>query len=233
MKICKKCKIEKDINEFAKSQFVITNGKCKSCQKKFRFLKKKEIDEYNRRYYQDHKDQLDIQHKEYYQENKSYLLECQKNYLQENKDAREAKKEYNKKYGKEYNNEYCKFRFKNDPAFRLRKIISASIWSAIKRNGARKNGSCLRYLSYSIDELKYYIEKQFESWMNWNNQGKYDPKTWDDNDLSTWKWQLDHIIPQIDLPYASMEDDNFNKCWALENLRPLSAKQNIIDGDRK
>lgn len=29
-----------------------------------------------------------------------------------------------------------------------------------------------------------------------------------------------------------MEDDNFKRCWALENLRPYSAKQNIIDGAR-
>jgi hypothetical protein len=27
-----------------------------------------------------------------------------------------------------------------------------------------------------------------------------------------------------------MDDENFKKCWALENLRPYSAKQNIIDG---
>jgi hypothetical protein len=30
-----------------------------------------------------------------------------------------------------------------------------------------------------------------------------------------------------------MEDDNFKKCWALNNLRPLSAKQNILDGTTK
>jgi len=30
-----------------------------------------------------------------------------------------------------------------------------------------------------------------------------------------------------------MEDENFKKCWALENLRPLSAKQNIIEGNRR
>jgi len=66
--------------------------------------------------------------------------------------------------------------------------------------------------------------------MNWGNHGKYDPKKWDENDPKTWTWQLDHIIPSSDLPYLSMEDDNFKKCWALENLRPLSAKQNILDG---
>jgi 5-methylcytosine-specific restriction endonuclease McrA len=69
--------------------------------------------------------------------------------------------------------------------------------------------------------------------MNWNNHGKYNAKTWDDNDPSTWTWQVDHIIPRSDLPYTSMEDDNFKKCWSLDNLRPLSAKQNIIEGSQK
>ena len=69
--------------------------------------------------------------------------------------------------------------------------------------------------------------------MNWQNKGSYRVKTWDDNDQTTWKWQIDHIIPQSDLPYTSMEDDNFKKCWALENLRPLSAKQNIFDGTNR
>ena len=36
--------------------------------------------------------------------------------------------------------------------------------------------------------------------------------------------------PVCDLPYQSMADENFRKCWALDNLRPLSAKQNIMDG---
>lgn len=66
--------------------------------------------------------------------------------------------------------------------------------------------------------------------MNWDNYGSYGPKTWNDNDQSTWRWQLDHITPQSDLPYTSIGDENFKKCWALENLRPLSAKQNMIDG---
>jgi hypothetical protein len=69
--------------------------------------------------------------------------------------------------------------------------------------------------------------------MNWNNQGVYRPSLWDDSDSSTWVWQLDHILPQSDLPYTSMEDDNFKKCWALSNLRPLSAKQNLLDGATK
>lgn len=69
--------------------------------------------------------------------------------------------------------------------------------------------------------------------MNWNNHGKYDPKTWDDNDPNTWTWQLDHIIPHSEFKYTSTEDEEFKKCWALNNLRPYSAKKNLIDGASK
>jgi len=93
--------------------------------------------------------------------------------------------------------------------------------------------SISKYLLYTIGELKNHLETQFESWMTWNNQGKYDPKTWDDNDQTTWTWNIDHIIPQSKLFYTSLEDDNFKKAWALNNLRPLSAKQNILDGNRR
>ena len=58
----------------------------------------------------------------------------------------------------------------------------------------------------------------------------YVAATWDDSDPATWTWQIDHIIPQSDLPYTSMTDYNFRRCWALENLRPFSAKQNQLDG---
>ena len=68
--------------------------------------------------------------------------------------------------------------------------------------------------------------------MTWDNYGIYRASMWVDNDPSTWVWQIDHIIPQAKFSYTSMDEENFQKCWALSNLRPLSAKQNVIDGDR-
>lgn len=99
-------------------------------------------------------------------------------------------------------------------------------------NGNKSNFSILKYLPYSINELKDHIESQFESWMTWDNWGKYNSNTWNDNDSSTWVWNIDHIIPQAHLLYSSMEDDNFKKCWALDNLRPYSAKKNVINGSK-
>lgn len=136
-----------------------------------------------------------------------------------------------KKQNRESINDKARARRKNDIEFKLYETVRAVVKASIKRNKGNKNNlSTIKYLSYSIQDLKEHLEKQFQYWMNWNNWGKYDPKTWDDNDPSTWTWQIDHIIPQSDLPYTSMEDDNFKKCWALDNLRPYSAKQNIIDG---
>lgn len=114
-----------------------------------------------------------------------------------------------------------------DPKYRLRKFVSGNVRGVLQN---KKNASISKYLPYTIEELKSHIEKQFESWMNWENQGKYIVNEWDDNNTKTWKWQIDHIMPQSDLPYKSMEDENFKICWALSNLRPLSAKQNLIDG---
>ena len=107
-------------------------------------------------------------------------------------------------------------------------IISTTIRASINKSGE----SILKYLPYSIEELKTHLENQFESWMNWNNHGIYS-NSWDDNDEATWTWQIDHIIPHSKLRYDSMSHPNFKKCWSLENLRPLSSKQNNLDQDKR
>jgi hypothetical protein len=124
-----------------------------------------------------------------------------------------------------------KLRRDTDIMFKVTSHVSRLVALMLKSNKSSKVGKSIReYLLWDNLQLKEHIERQFEPWMNWNNYGKYNSQTWNDVDITTWTWQLDHIIPRSDLPYSSMEDDNFKKCWALENLRPLSAKQNILDG---
>src|SRR5271165_1715909 len=138
---------------------------------------------------------------------------------------KKIKKKYEKKE-KSITKKKEKERKKNDPEYKLHSSIRSSIKSVIKRNGGKKDGkSSIKYVPYTFQELQKHLESLFEPWMTWENWGKYDPKTWNDNDQFTWKWQLDHIIPQSDLPYATLDDENFHKCWSLSNLRPLSAKQ--------
>lgn len=167
-----------------------------------------------------------------------YCLECEKvynnkrskKYYNENKEIwinyrRKNRQEINKK---------IRDRRKNNVKFKLRSTLSNKIYQELRKHLSCKNGkSILKYLPYTVEELKSYLESQFEFWMTWDNWGRYNLKTWDDNDVSTWAWQIDHIKPVSKFKYKSMKDEEFKKCWALENLRPLSAKQNIIEGNRR
>jgi len=155
----------------------------------------------------------------------SQCKECfklyKKQYHKSNKDkAGQYKKSYyanNKRSVLDYNNQYYKDKRKNDPSFRLRDIISSAVNRALR--GKKGGKSFLQHVPYSMDELKAHLEKQFEPWMNWNNHGKFSP--------IKRTWQIDHIIPQSKLPYFNMTDDNFQKCWALSNLRPLESFINL------
>lgn len=227
-KKCGECGLIKPHSDFYKK----LNGKsskCKKCvsftNKLYRARHKDKLNLHSRNYYQEHKDEL-IQYGLEYRadvKNKKSISENKKKYLIENRSEIYIK-----------NNERRKRRRKNDPEYRLRNLVSRSVGRMLKLNfSSKKGGSIKDSLPYSIDKLKEHIESQFESWMAWGNQGKYNPEKWDDNDASTWTWQLDHIIPQTDLPYTSMEDENFKKCWSLDNLRPLSSKQNIFDGTKR
>lgn len=172
--------------------------------------------------------------KQYYEENKEIILEKCKEYYYDNLDLAKLTRQKYRITHKVERNQNQKKRYETDPVFKLRINLSTSILGSLKKNGSSKNGSSImNFLPYTIEELKVHLEKQFEPWMNWENRGQYNITTWNDNDSTTWVWQIDHIIPHSKLPYTSMEDENFKKCWSLENLRPLSAKQNNIDGNRR
>jgi hypothetical protein len=184
--------------------------------------------------------------KKYKENNKEKILISAKKYRDKNRDninaSRRGKyKESAKAYRISHKekiikqkNIYKKNKRNNNLQFKIRENISVSIRSAIKNLGIKKQfNSFLNYVDWNIIQLKAHLESQFEPWMNWGNWGIYKLDQWNDNDSSTWKWQIDHIIPQSELLYTDMSDDNFKKCWSLENLRPYSAKQNAIDGGSK
>jgi len=174
-----------------------------------------------RKYREKHPDKIKIEKQKHYSkpENKIKKKRQDRIYSQKNR----------KKINKKQRNW-----IKSKPELIMRHGISHMILEALHRAGSSKNGgSSFKHLPYTPIELKEHLEKQFEPWMNWSNYGIYRVATWDDNNSTTWTWQIDHIIPQSKLIYTSMEDENFKKCWALENLRPLSAKENLLKGNRE
>lgn len=170
--------------------------------------------------------------KEWETNNPVRLKKRRKRYYAENKVIWENQRK-NPKY-RANRRIHRRFKYKTDIQYKLRQDISTSIVKGLKKRNSSKNGnSCLQFLQYSIDELKIHLESLFESWMTWDNRGIYNPITWNDSNSATWTWQIDHIIPHSNFKYSSMEDQAFKDCWALTNLRPLSAKQNLLDGNRR
>lgn len=78
--------------------------------------------------------------------------------------------------------------------------------------GIQKTSKYLKYLPFTIKELRVHMENQFDDWMSWENYGL---------------WHIDHIRPVASFEFTSMEDEDFKKCWALENLQPLKDTENM------
>lgn len=245
MKICiGPCGAKLSIDCFGKKQ-----SRCRPCQslcgKEYYQNNKEERKKYSRTYYQENKEEVKEQRKEYQENNKDKASVRGRKHYENNKDKIKARsKQYaadnpekvrqykNKSYSK--NKEKIVKKNRESIQHKLKKSISNAIAVALKTNNNSKNGiSCLKTLSYNMTQLKKHLEGLFEPWMTWKNYGKYNLDTWDDNGQSTWKWNIDHIKPQSDFCYTSMEDNDFKECWALSNLRPYSAKQNVIDGNRR
>lgn len=105
--------------------------------------------------------------------------------------------------------------------YKLRGLISTVVGKHVK-NG--KDFPTWTKLPYTPSELKKHLESQFENWMNWDNYGRHS--------LNKITWQIDHIIPQSKLIYDSLEHSNFEKCWSLNNLRPLKSETNNKKKDK-
>ena len=110
-----------------------------------------------------------------------------------------------------HHRKYKAHRRLTDPVYRLRVDIPTIIRRATKKK--YYNDSVWNYLSYTPDDLKRHLESQFDSSMTWDNHGK--------------DWHIDHIIPQAAFHYDSEKHPDFQKCWALSNLRPLNAMENM------
>jgi len=97
--------------------------------------------------------------------------------------------------------------------FKLRSFMMNSINKKIIKYSVEEQDSVLlRNLGYTVSELKTHLESKFKDGMTWENYGQ---------------WHIDHVRPESWFSYDKIGDDDFKKCWSLENLQPMWAKDNI------
>lgn len=88
--------------------------------------------------------------------------------------------------------------------------ISNQIRLSIGRNKNRYHWESL--VNYTVDDLKKHLEGLFVDGMSWDNRSE---------------WHIDHKIPISAFNFEKPSDMDFKKCWALSNLQPLWAKENL------
>ena len=226
-KTCSKCKIEKNISYFGTDKYRKDGylPQCKDCR-----------NEYSKKYHTENKDSIHKRKKEYYQTEagQEYLKEYSQKHYQEdkenillrNKNWREKNKEYRKEYHKKYSsnnrdkiNAYDRKRRKSSIKVRLDENFSKCIYKALKTiNESKKDIGWEKVVGYTTTQLVEHLESNFKPEMNWENYGSY--------------WHIDHITPKSWFKYSSYEDESFKKCWSLDNLQPLEAKENRKKGNR-
>ena len=175
-----------------------------------------------KQYYQDNKES----YKKYHEANKDKIKDYNTEYKSKNKDKikqygkSEKAKAYQKKWreaNKERIKENKKVRHNTDNLFRLKSNIRSLIYKSFKRINKTKRTKTFIILGCTNEQFKEHLESKFESWMNWDNYGKY-------NGTPDFGWDIDHINP---LSSATCEDDII-KLNHYTNLQPLCSYTNRV-----
>jgi hypothetical protein len=172
----------------------------------------------------------------YYEKNTARIRQNVSKWQAENQDAvkaikrrsaekhfdvkRERDREYKKRNRKELTRrdiERRKAKELSDPGFRLSRLMSRRMWMSLRK--AKDGWSWEGLVGYSRQDLKEHLERQFTKGMTWAA-------------FAAGLIHIDHIIPVSVFDYKSPCDDGFRACWALPNLRPLWASDNLSKGSK-
>lgn len=225
IKICKTCSEPKPLSEYP---FVTTRNMyiphCKVCHRKraleyahktypVRGERKKQ---YAREYHIKNREKgLEQRRKNYKESNREEQLARRRKWYQDNKkrhaENRTVYEQNNKGRLRAARRKWENRRLSEDINYRLHKKISGRIREELK--GVKKKTSRTEeLLGCSIEELKVFIEGQFQEGMTWDN--------WAVNG-----WHIDHRIP---VSWFNLENENCRKlAFSYKNLQPLWSEDNL------
>ena len=184
-KCCSKCGVEKSLDNFYKSKKGLL-GRESDCK----VCRKKQTTEY----YSNNKDKK----QEYQQKNSVRIKEYKKQYEKDNPPT-------------EYNRNYIVNRYNTDDIFKLKLTMRRNI----NRYISQKKVSSESILGCSWEELKNYIENQFQDGMTWDNN-------------TVHGWHIDHKYP---LSKAKTEEEVY-RLNHYTNLQPLWCYDNLNKSDK-
>ena len=147
------------------------------------------------------KERLKKNYNIWYEQNKEHRKEYLKEYREKNIDnIRKTKRDYERN------------RKASDPLYKLISNFRTAIYQVLKESNVEKNGHYFDILGYTPEELINHLEKQFTEGMTWENYGEF---------------HIDHKLPISSFNIKEIGDEEFMKCWSLDNLQPMWGEENI------
>lgn len=218
---CGQCKLYKQCDtKFGKSSQTWDGlrSTCKDCLKDYNSSHKKERHVYNAEYWKRTKDKQSVKHKKWLQENKEHWKQYCKKYRVLHGKAIDKKQwqqrknnlEYRTKHN-DYVREWCKKQRLENPQYKLKQNISRRIRELLHKKDMRT----VEYLGCSMAQLQCHLEKRFDEFMTWENQGR---------------WHIDHKIPVAAFDLNNVVEKN--ACFHYTNLQPMWDVDNIEKGDK-
>ena len=165
----------------------------------------------------------------------AYCIDCRRIYR---KEYREKNREKHNKYNKDWcekNREITRIR--NRLQGKKRREMESHKQYMHKRNqipknkinraiGCQMNKAIARgkrgyrwedIVGYTLTDLLKHLKSLFKEGMTWDNYGLYG-------------WHIDHIRPLSSFKFKDVNDPQVAEAWALSNLQPLWAKDNLRKG---
>lgn len=218
-KVCTKCGAAKPLSEYGKLATSRTglSPRCKACERRR-----------GMEWHHSNKDRANANARAWKAKNRERVSEYNKRYAEQDQAKSErfsrwsrANEERRREYQREWNkanpervSEHNRRRLAI-PSHRINNAIRCRIWSSL---GGKKWGRTFDLLGYGLEDLMRHIERQFTNKMDWTNYGE---------------WHIDHIIPLSSFDYTSTDDPDFRAAWALTNLRPVWARENLRKGAKR
>jgi hypothetical protein len=219
-KICEKeynFKNSNKIGEYNKQYWLENKDKLTYSNREYYDKNKEKILKTNKKY---RENVLDINKEKerlkYYRENnKEKISEQQKIWRENNKQKTLSyAKEYRVNNKNKINNDF-KYKYDNNPLFKLTVNIRNSIRNSFKNNKLTKKNKTQEILGCSFEEFRQHIGTLLEPWMTWENHGLY-------NGELNYGWDLDHIIPLA----SAMTENDIIRLNHFTNFQPLCSKIN-------
>ena len=217
MKICSKCYLPKELNEFHNKKDS-KDGKCphcKLCLSLYHKNNKEKISIKHKLYLINNKEEVKTQQKLYYIKNRENIILNTRKYQNKHKEQiKEYTLNYIKKNKKIINIKrriYIKSKYKNNISFRLSSLLRIRFYKALKKTN--KSKSIIKLIGCDIDFLKKHLESLFLPEMTWDNHGEV--------------WEIDHKIG-----CCNFDLTNYNQqaqCFHYSNQQPLFKTTTIAE----